>query len=278
MKTKKKHLSAHAIQNRVIEREQQNWGFSGVPRTRWAGRRPFLWRGTDSQKRFEKNKPIDWAEDSIKYISNEYGYRCIDFEDNDKFTTVSIGCSFTYGTGVTIEQTWPELFCNMLQKQNGESVNNYNIGWPASSSDRICRMLFTSVPELKPDLVLILFPNMHRREMYDEAGNADRISPSNDCDIEYYEKYDNYHEAKNNFLKNLMFIKTFMESKNISWIFSTWDEDMMNEMEGNENYAGRFQHFTDDWARDGAHPGVQAYTHLATLFLKKYNQLYIDKS
>lgn len=267
-------ISPFSIRRRV-EKTDQHWGVGqSIPRTTRANIKSTHWHGTDSLEAFEKNKPAGWTEDSISYAVNKQGYRSMEFVDDGNFTVASYGCSMTMGVGVPVEYTWPEIFCKLLQKQTGNIVNNFNLGWGGSSTDHICRTLFCAVPVLKPNLVLMYLPDMYRRETYDSEGYATRMIPTNKVHAEYYEKYANHHEAKNNFLKNLMFMKTVLELHGIPWLFATWDQDMKKEVFKEKTYVDGHRYFNDDWARDCSHPSIKSYTYLASSFLKKYNELY----
>ena len=257
-----------------FERTEQQWDFLGIPRSTHAGYKTMKWRGGDSLENFEKNKPAGWTKDSISYDHNSHGYRSIDFVADDNFSVASFGCSFTYGTGVPIEYTWPEIFCKSLQDQLCSPVNNFNFGWPATSADRICRMVVKSIPILKPNLVLILLPDRNRCEKYGDDGYTRRLVPSNELWADYYAAWANDYDSKNNFLKNFVFIKTILELHDIPWLFATWDQYMTPLMLKKTKFVDGHRFFPDDFARDGSHPSVKAYTHLAKSFLEKYNQLY----
>ena len=73
-----------------------------------------MWFGTDFKELFEKNYkkyPNDeslkyYQENPIEYISNNYGFRTTDdFNDTDE-GNVFLGCSFTFGLGLHLEDTW----------------------------------------------------------------------------------------------------------------------------------------------------------------------------
>ena len=53
--------------------------------------------------------------EKIEYNINSHGYRSIDFNKNNEILV--LGCSQTYGSGMSNEFTWPELFSNSINKK-----------------------------------------------------------------------------------------------------------------------------------------------------------------
>lgn len=260
---------------RIVEKTDQHWGVgASIPRTTHANVAPVHWHGTDSLENFEKNKPKGWTKESITYVTNSHGYRSQEFIDDNNFTVASYGDSRTWGTGSPIEHTWPEIYRNLLQNLTGAPINNFNFGRGGVSMDNICRTVFCTVPVVKPNLALLYLPNMNRREIYDDDGYAIMVNPMNKDYTTYYEEYVNYHESKNNFLKNLMFMKTVFELHEVPWLFATWDQDIKKEVCNEVNYVDGHRLFDNDLARDCSHPSIKAYTHLANSFLEKYKKLY----
>lgn len=90
---------------------------------------------------------------------NEYDYRTsLEMKEN-RDSIVCLGCSFTYGQSVTIENTWPYI---LGQKLNRPS---YNLGRPGGSMDSSYRILNAWLPVLKSKDVFIL-NCFRRREFY----------------------------------------------------------------------------------------------------------------
>ena len=94
--------------------KNDGWSGVGIPITHFTGTQSMKWSGADSLENFKKNKPHGWTEDSIDYSFNSHGYRSVEFVDksqrDDTFTVASFGCSNTFGVGVNVSDTWPELF------------------------------------------------------------------------------------------------------------------------------------------------------------------------
>lgn len=95
-----------------------------------------------------------------KYTYNELGFRG-DSIHKKGFRVMSLGCSLTEGVGVNDNETWPALFCRHINN----SVN-LNFGTGGRSNDFISRCLISYFDLIKPDLVLIMYTETHRREFF----------------------------------------------------------------------------------------------------------------
>ena len=122
------------------------------------------WYASDTEEQFDKNQPNGWTKDSITYSFNSHGYRSQEFVKNENFTVLSIGCSVSFGSGLSLEQTWPEKFCRKLEKNIYKPVNNFNFSKVGQGNDYIVRKLYKVIPVIQPDLVLIYFSESSRRE------------------------------------------------------------------------------------------------------------------
>ena len=62
----------------------------------------------------------------IRCDHNNYGFRCEDIEEktDDDLVIVSLGCSFTYGAGVHVEDRWSDVLCKKIQETTKLKVRN----------------------------------------------------------------------------------------------------------------------------------------------------------
>lgn len=61
---------------------------------------------------------MSWDADSIEYSVNKFGYRGEEFERN--VDLLAMGCSNTWGHGIPLDATWPE----MLRSENIKTINS----------------------------------------------------------------------------------------------------------------------------------------------------------
>jgi lysophospholipase L1-like esterase len=194
---------------------------------------------------------------------------------------MTIGCSNTEGVGVDDKDTWPALLSSMIPN----SVN-INLGHGGRSNDYICRTLLTFYDYFKPDLVIILYTNLHRREIYTERNGVEGFIPTH-SNLYFKEttdgkKIQNYlFELQNdnedfiNWYKNHLLIKYFLELKKINWI---WDGNKqirkfyIDENMFDKDYCN-LTNETDnkllDNGTDGIHPGSK-HNKLYAEYLKEY--------
>jgi len=85
------------------------------------------WQGLDREETFYHNRSSEikrallqrwgWDEHSITYSHNSWGFRsqdCVEFSDVADPSLITMGCSFTYGTGLPAHCIWPQLVADSL--------------------------------------------------------------------------------------------------------------------------------------------------------------------
>jgi hypothetical protein len=123
-----------------------------------------LWHGSDSLENYLRNKPDGYTEQSIEYRFNSNGFRTEEFDLHSPLPSIlCLGCSFTMGTGLPVNQTWPYLLSEYFT-----NYKVYNLGVAGSSGDTIARILFQMQNKLKTKLVCVLWPEIFRYETYKE--------------------------------------------------------------------------------------------------------------
>lgn len=137
--------------------------------------------GSDTEELFIKNnkskstydllKKFGWDQpDVISYTYNQHGFRCEEFDSRP--CGIALGCSFTEGTALPIDQTWPSI----LTKMSG--IHVWNLGAGGASIDTTFRILDFYLPRLKPRFVCLLQPPNSRYEYCDINTGYPIISPS----------------------------------------------------------------------------------------------------
>lgn len=200
------------------------------------------------------------------YTYNSLGFRG-DEPTKDGFKVMCIGDSNTEGVGVNDYETWSHQLCKLIP--NGVDLN---FGCGGRSNDYITRCLMTYYDLVKPDLVLIMYTESHRREFYNNEGG---IEPFHHKAWGYFNETEigaSEHTAhltllnkNNNFInwyKNHMLIKLFLESKKCNWLWNGWYA--VNEYMDKNRFDGDYYPFID-FGVDGLHPG------------SKHNKEYVQK-
>jgi hypothetical protein len=141
---------------------------------------------------------------------------------------LTAGDSFTYGDELTdLQSAWPHL---LGKKINADVVN---IGKPASSNDKIFRMIFEYLITFnnpKPDLVVIGWTSPGRIEFADDIGYYDvwpgysgNLFIKDGCTwrqelADYISTYHNSEYFHKKFLQQVITMQTFLTSKGIKYI------------------------------------------------------------
>ena len=218
-----------------------------------------LWAGTDQEDVFKKNcansetlqqlTELDWIEpDIITYKYNNYGFRTPNFDDRP--SGLALGCSFTEGVGLPIDQAWPSVlskFCNL---------QFWNLGIGGGSLDTVFRVLDYYLLKLNVKIVCILPPSSTRFEYCEIDGRFTCISTHNTHHQPEFSKtwLTQSINADINVRKNLLAIQQVCDSANVPLFI---------------DYTPPGQ-YCDCLARDLSHPGKSAHALLAQGF---YDQI-----
>ena len=213
-----------------------------------------LWDTSDSDKVFlynlqfaerrsqlEKNGFLDQP---ITYQYNTHGFRNPEFDT--KIDVVCFGCSFTMGTGVHAEHTWPA----QLQQLTGLRVAN--LGHAGSSNDTAFRFAKYYLPYLKPKWAIWVQTDRHRLELLDDSIpvclNILASDNSNPCTQDHFIK--TWFASDENQQLNL--------EKNTRAF-----EHLCQQLSITSHVLPRSSVVSDRQARDLKHPGSQVYEKLA---------------
>lgn len=192
-----------------------------------------------------------------KYTYNELGFRGDSIYKNG-FKVMSIGCSFTEGIGVNNNETWSSKFCGLIK--NGVDLN---FGHHGRSNDYISRCLISYYDLIQPDLVLIMYTDPHRREFYTNNGGIEPFHVYkwgyflNDENIDEYNSLitlSNDEENFQNWYKNHLLIKLFLETKKCNWLWNGCFTDF--DYKDDLRYDGDYCSFVD-FGSDGIHSGIK---------------------
>jgi len=122
----------------------------------------------ENMKNKETNKKLSelkWTENSIKYRSNDFGFRMNEDFANiiDDECIVYLGCSITFGIGLNLEDTWG--WKHWRKHYQDKNFRYVNLSWPGSGADTFYRMLKSWVDILEIKKVYTLGSYFGRREI-----------------------------------------------------------------------------------------------------------------
>jgi hypothetical protein len=178
-----------------------------------------------------------YSPDLYTYEYNNYGYRSIDFSSDIDILTV--GCSFTFGSGLPFEYTWSQ----QLQKKIPDK-KIATLSWPGLSTQRLISYLFRYFKNVgNPKMIICNFPNFHRFLFLEKE--SEKV-------VGYYRGIHEYKTMNKKEKKELLssappekwghfinyeyiyMLEQYCESNNIKLIWSFWDLDLFNHQNDHE--------------------------------------------
>jgi hypothetical protein len=202
-----------------------------------------------------------WTQpNAITYRINKYGFRSDEFVDNESIM-VALGCSFTLGTGLPVQDIWPTLVGRVL------GLKVYNLAWGGNSADTCFRLAEYWLPQLQPKLVCMLTPPNTRLELLTDntahlkaevflPESKSLLFSSTDTYLKYW--YANEENARLNSIKNKLAIEKMCNILGIKLLMY----DSMTEMTRSREEVG--------YARDYMHAGPIGHRMLADKFIRDY--------
>jgi hypothetical protein len=222
------------------------------------------WYSTDSAQCFADNKCAKkdlgtYTSTSIEYSFNSLGYRSPEFNISTSDLKILVcGCSQTLGVGLNVSDCWPGVVQSVMS--NAIATTIFNLASVGASTDYVSRTVSQSISIVKPDVVLVLWPELSRREVildsypYVRAGgtwNADKFKiPLGETNCQYQ------------FQKNRMLVQSQCDLHSAEFY----------EYTVNEAYLHCNSDLVGVPARDLQHLGVNSQLHVAYHFLNQIDQ------
>lgn len=183
---------------------------------------------------------------AITYAYNSHGYRDVEFDQRD--CAIAFGCSFTHGTGICQEQTWPSVLSSLL------GLHVWNLGVGGASLDTVFRLGQHYIPMLNPKFVAVLTPPNTRFEYHNKDNFiVTSVNTFNETSSKHFFKdwFGNQINLDIHQSKTLYALKTICNSFNIPFVhvcpLNDWHEkinrarDLVHpDAESNRQLAKRF--------------------------------------
>lgn len=190
------------------------------------------------------------------YTYNELGFRG-DSIYKEGLKVMSIGCSLTEGIGVNDNETWSKVFSDLI------GGVNLNFGLGGRSNDYIARTLLTFHDMIKPDIVLIMYTIVNRKEIYTNDNGVEPFMPTHSWG--YLKDTSSGRETQNmmvslqndyedyaNWYKNHLLIKNFLDNKKTKWVWN--GENLFIDYQDVNRFDSGIRPFLD-LGSDNTHPG-----------------------
>jgi hypothetical protein len=213
----------------------------------------------DPERRQQLTKYGFAHSDSIVYKLNSHGFRSEEFDDRAGF--IALGCSFTCGIGLPIDQVWPSI----VAQRTG--LIPWNLGIGAAGLDTCFRMLYNYIDQLKPKFVMLLMPDPNRFEIHN-LGMPSMVmhnSTHPNSAIESLKKFyfsDEQNSAVN-LAKNMLAINQICQSRHIKLMAKPLYPTLLGTRVSSDKWPA---------ARDLQHVGYLEQQRCAEIFLTELDQ------
>jgi|TARA_R110000851_G_scaffold268872_1_gene421582 hypothetical protein len=207
----------------------------------------------------------------------EYPFRCPSWDPmpDGKKNAVILGCSHTWGVGLETHETW----AHKISQHNTDRIRYWNLGQPGASPESVVRMLYSCEKVLHPNIIIVMWPEMSRRERLENHTN-------NLLGTHETLRHENAKTDINNFLKSVFFLEKFAEKNNCLTMhcfsdnytdFRTDKDSLLLEDYTLRNcwphwdkFTARDLHPEPSLAGDGVHYGAEHHERFAELFLRRF--------
>lgn len=229
---------------------------------------------------------------TFEYFINDYGFRGINKPVFDNKNISFFGCSFTFGVGLPEEDHFVSMFGQELK------IPVLNFGIPGAGASRIARIFYLITKFQKIDYAIFNMPHFGRLEypvvhntkkpiLVNIITNFKHLSPEEDAVRLKLSEALSDEYLMYDFLRNISFIETIAELKNIKTFYTSWDIPVHNLLsthfaDNQEKLLpwSQFVEYKDTSvfkrARDGAHPGRES-SRLFVERCKPYLEKHIEK-
>lgn len=197
--------------------------------------------------------------DSIIYQMNDHGFRCNNFDNRPGF--IALGCSFTCGIGLPINQIWPSIVGQTA------GLTPWNLGVAGTGLDTSFRLLHYYIDILKPKFVMLLVPQHDRFEIhylnspYAIMHNSMHLGSELEVIKRVYLLDD--QNSSVNYVKNMLAIAQVCASRQVKLITKPLEPTLIGSYRPTEKWPA---------SRDLAHVGYPEQAHCAKLFLQDLDQ------
>lgn len=128
------------------------------------------WLPSDSENNYKHLQPdgtVNYGRNEVSYILNSHGFRCDEFDEPADLPVLFLGCSFTEGIGLPLNETWSHFLLNKIRSMghySGKKIPHWSLALGGYGVDTAARLFYTYGHLVKPKYVFLLLHGMHRRE------------------------------------------------------------------------------------------------------------------
>ncbi|MEM9273499.1 MAG: DUF6071 family protein [Cyanobacteria bacterium P01_F01_bin.143] len=195
------------------------------------------------------------------YTFNSAGFRSEELNPDAALKIFVCGCSYTFGTGVNFEKSWPFLFKRRWAKYQNmalDSINLLNFSQGGASNDYVVRTLIEEIShtQIQPDLVIAGFTHVERFELFSEQDQiAYQFNQSTIRIPKWSEFWEDTEERRKaaelylvatnrddevaRFAKNVLLLQNYCQSRNIPMIFLFLEQKLSSSDKSPSDFISR---------------------------------------
>lgn len=235
------------------------------------GKKTLTEKGTDTRENWIPNYQ------EIIYNHNEHGFRCDSFLAESQLPILFLGCSFTEGIGINLEDVWSYRLLEKIKQDTNIDIPYWSLAVGGSSIDLQALYLYTFIDQLKPKYIFFLLPPLERRLfraftkpiMFSAWGITSPVAPLSDTQSKIINQakellLDRDYSILES-LKSLTLINELCNRHQTKVFYSTWAKGIeaensvgiFEDIENLSNFSRLRYEFPNlvDKARDNQHAG-----------------------
>lgn len=139
------------------------------------------WGLTDCEETYKSENSFGsnlYKPDSFNYTFNSSGFRCDEFNLLSELPIVFLGCSFTEGEGLPVDNTWAYLLLEHIRRATNKTIPFWNLATGGSGTDMNAGLLANFIDQLKPKYIFYLRPPWMRRAIFVNQHNIQNWLPN----------------------------------------------------------------------------------------------------
>ena len=235
---------------------------------------------------------------------NEKGYRADSFEVRGDFNIAYFGDSWVEGHGAARGEIFPDRVSKLLGQRTGLVVKSWNFGLSGTGLDYILRLAPAVCDHLQPDLAIVVFTQVNRREYFSTDGkrmmlrmrqfinavkNRAKYDPFDYLILQHFAAMDNPYENIAHTVRHVRSLQAVFQASSIPWAFSWADLDDATEplsflleqgMLPQGNFLGEIFERSDEARNSRVHPGVKSHEAFAQTIVKwiQHNKVNLQRA
>jgi|LakMenEpi03Aug12_release.lakeMendotaPanAssembly.Ray.scaffolds.fasta_scaffold385105_1 hypothetical protein len=248
------------------------------------------WLGSDTLCNYEaisSRFPNHYSQHDIEYKFNGHGFRCDEFNMPSEIPIVFLGCSLTEGIGLRQTETWSYLLLEKIRQKTNKNIPYWNLGLCATGIDTQARNLYflSTILNTKIKFVFSLIPPICRREYKVESNKyrnwvpnwVDSAAPiGTNVNTLFTDSYFSTHQTE----RSLMTIDSICRQNGAKMCCTSWErapnnfKSLFDSFPLIDSFQINFQ--SNDFARDGSHPGPLFHQKLAELYWNHVEKYFVN--